>query len=238
MTTTTLTAAIRNIHLADQVKPALCVPSDKDVRCVISETTGIHAITITLDDFVKAEPVLYKGQPYPLSRFADQLVAQTRKEGALQRTITRSAARLIAPFVTDSTWQPVESRRTSSSTATPRGNLVATLCAELGLEPKKARRILRKAGMNAPYTDESALRAALTSKPATPKTKPAAPSTDADATPKATKKAKTPAAAPKAKKAAAKKPSKARRVPVTPELEAAAQAAVAAHAANSSGASA
>jgi hypothetical protein len=40
-------------------------------------------------------------------------------------------------------------------------SLVGTICAELGIEPKKARKLLRAAGMSAPYTDEAKIRGAL-----------------------------------------------------------------------------
>lgn len=42
-----------------------------------------------------------------------------------------------------------------------RGNLVKTISAKFKLDPKDARKILRKAGLNAPYTDEAKITAAL-----------------------------------------------------------------------------
>lgn len=233
MTSINLTADVRNIHVDNLgVKPALCVPTPEGVACVISEVDGIRVVTIKLDDYLKADPVLVSnGQPYPLSRFADACVRQSRKEGALARPFTRAAAKLIAPhvspelkFVPDTAPTTRPNATKSPTTAT---GLVQTLCAELKLDPKKARRILRKAGFNAPYTDEAKIRAALTSKPA--KAAPA-PATTPKAAPAkapkkvASKKASAPVAqdgkainpdlTPASRKAASRRPSKAVKVEV------------------------
>jgi len=246
MTTLNLTADVRNIHVANLgVKPALCVPTPTGVSCVISEVDGIRVVAISLDDYLKADPVLVSnGQPYPLSRFADACVRQSRKDGALARPFTRQAAKIVAPhvspelkFVADTAPTSRPNAKTPGATAT---GLVQTLCAELAIDPKKARRILRKAGMNAPYTNETAIRAALAGKPS--KAAPvAADATPKAASPKAPKKvaSKKVASAPKAapvvaqdgkaidtdltpasRKAASRRPSKAVKVPVEVQAQA------------------
>jgi hypothetical protein len=42
-------------------------------------------------------------------------------------------------------------------------SVVGTICAELGIDPKDARKKLRKAGMSAPYTDAAKIRSVLAS---------------------------------------------------------------------------
>lgn len=50
---------------------------------------------------------------------------------------------------------------TATEKTTERPSALKTICTELKIEPKKARRRLRAAGLKAPYTDSAEIRAAL-----------------------------------------------------------------------------
>lgn len=88
-----------------------------------------------------------KGKPKgPGERFNDQLKRpQTEKRG------------------------PAEGKSSTKSDGNPnqakRGTILATICAELGIEPADARKRLRAAGMRAPYDDERQIRVALSCGP-------------------------------------------------------------------------
>ena len=49
----------------------------------------------------------------------------------------------------------------TKKTTAERPSALKAICTELKIEPKKARRKLRAAGMKAPYTDAAKIRAAL-----------------------------------------------------------------------------
>jgi hypothetical protein len=52
-----------------------------------------------------------------------------------------------------------EAPKTAPKSGSP--TIIGALCAELGLDPAKARAALRKAGLSAPYTDEEKIRSVL-----------------------------------------------------------------------------
>jgi len=57
---------------------------------------------------------------------------------------------------------PKKERASTTSDGPKRGTILATICEELKIEPKDARKRLRAAGMSAPYDDAEKIRAVLT----------------------------------------------------------------------------
>lgn len=58
--------------------------------------------------------------------------------------------------------KPKKERASTTSDGPKRGTILATICEELKIEPKDARKRLRAAGMSAPYDDAEKIRAVLT----------------------------------------------------------------------------
>lgn len=58
--------------------------------------------------------------------------------------------------------KPKKERAPTTSDGPKRGTILATICEELKIEPKDARKRLRAAGMSAPYDDAEKIRAVLT----------------------------------------------------------------------------
>lgn len=154
-------------------KPSVCFRAREYAHCVVNADDGIRVVKVPVRDFDHSPVVHLKGENYPPARAATMMLAFTTRPVA-RRSITQRAEGLlrgildgtITPEAIDAP-PPPSSPTPAKAPATPRGeggSLIATICAALNIEPTAARRTLRKHGMHAPYTDESAIRAILTTK--------------------------------------------------------------------------
>ena len=210
-------AVVRYLTTDHGVRPALLIPGDKKGTAVLNDAErGLHTVACTLDDIANASPVDYKGGEYPAALWAAGQIATTTRKTA-QRAYTKAAMALCLAVAGDT---PVPTHSPDDTADGPkgerakstRGNVVAAVCAELSLAPKAARRILRAAGLRAPYEDAAAVRAALTAKATKPAVEPTAPTTDAK---------------PKRARKVAAKPVAADGQPLVPELSVASRRAAA-----------
>lgn len=158
-------------------KPAICFRAREYAHCVVNEDSGIHVIKVPVRDFDRAPVVMQRGEAYPPKQAAKYMLDCTTRVTS-RRDITLKAAALLqgvldgsisedaidAPAAPVDHWKPKNQTLTTDGkeipTRTPT-TLVATICAELKIDPPVARKLLRKAGLNAPYTDEAQIRAIL-----------------------------------------------------------------------------
>lgn len=166
------------VHFEDQgmgFKPTLCCRGTKHAHCVVNDETGVRVIKMPIRDTDKARPVLYRGQPYPFLRFKEAMLRIGRRKG-----ITQAAIELLerpeavsgdppedavpAPKpdgATPEATKPVSARQARPDRPSGDG-LIASFAVEFKLDPKRVRKVLRAAGLHAPYTDAAAIRKALT----------------------------------------------------------------------------
>jgi hypothetical protein len=142
-------------------KPAVCFRAREYAHCVVNEDSGIHVIKVPVRDFDHAPVVLLKGEAYPTKRAAKMMLDFTERTTA-RRDITQRASELLRGVLDGSETTVVDAP--TPPTEHPKGaptTLIAAICAELDIDPPVARRLLRKAGLAAPYTDEAQIRAVL-----------------------------------------------------------------------------
>lgn len=223
-------ASVLYLHGEFGERPALVVIGPKHAHAVHSTAeNGLYVEKLSLEDAAKGRPVPHKDGVYPANEWAAKQIALTTRKTA-QRAFTKQAMSILQSVAGDT---PVPTHAPDDTASEPKGerarstkgNVVASICAELNLQPKAARRTLRKAGLRAPYTDEAKVRAALTSKTSkAPKaTKPAADAPAAKAKPAKAKRVAKAAAA----DASAKTPVAADGAPLDPSLSVAARRAAA-----------
>lgn len=203
MTTTYTNARILYLTTDYGQRPALVVDmKGKTVAVFNSAENGVYSENVPAATLAAGTPVpAPKGASgaYDPIVWAAATIATTRRKTS-QRAFTKGAMLILAVIAGDTTITTAPDDTAAgpkgARAQSTRGNLVASLSLELGIAPKAARRTLRAAGLNAPYLDEAAVRAALTGTKAkaTKTPKAAAPTPEAstpDATPaKATKKAR------------------------------------------------
>lgn len=156
-------------------KPALCFRGTKWAHCVVNEDTGIRVLEVPLRDFDQSPVVEHRGVPYSIERCAKTLFSFTTRTIA-RREITLGAQRLLEGVLDGTINEQVVEKAAVIAAPPPKSDssddaptrtpttLVATICNELKLEPTTARRLLRKAGLHAPYDDEAKIRSILTTK--------------------------------------------------------------------------
>lgn len=164
-------------------KPALCLRGRKHALCLIA-SYPVRVLKRPVKEFDRARRVIHRGEEYSILRALDQFSEIGSRNGMTER-----ARRLLAkireraevdegefedeeeaPYtgpslepppssIIEVTKIPIEGR--SQKRSSGGSNLLATICAELKIEGAVARRKLRKAGLSAPYDDETKIREAL-----------------------------------------------------------------------------
>lgn len=157
------TASVRYVGLQEfgiGLKPVLGVRGRKYASCVVIDENFVRVVQVDLKDFDKSAPVLYHGQPYPVERFAKHMLNQSR--ASAKREVTKGAAEVIEKALRGEEVDeaPPSPEKPSQPSARAEG-VLASICRELSIEPSAARRVLRAAGMKAPYEDATAIRQAL-----------------------------------------------------------------------------
>jgi hypothetical protein len=151
-------------------KPALCVPREKDARCIVITEEGIQTVDLPLDIVKKSSPVPSPWGatvPYPVERFLKRVLDSGR-------AMTAEARELIDALLNPKGKKgkkvkipdppPKKKLNTAPSKAplkTAGAELILKLANEWNLPSPKLRRYLRSQGLSAPYTDEDALRKVL-----------------------------------------------------------------------------
>lgn len=164
---------------------ALCFRGRKWANCVVVDYP-IKVWTTRLEEADKLEIPEYQGKPYPVARMADSLLSLSKKNG-----ITVAAERLLRaaldgshlseeaidakPSENGEIIEPVKKKRAKKTAGEPKPpkkekpvvigrspTVVGTICAKLKLDPKVARKMLRKAGLHAPYADAAKVEEILT----------------------------------------------------------------------------
>jgi hypothetical protein len=162
--------SVRYVAHANDIgfKPALCFRGIKWAHCIVNEDEGIRVMKIDVQTLDKAQAVEFRGAAYPIKRCAEQLMAFTNRLTA-RKDITEAARELVQRVLADEVIEekaelvPVKAKVATSTDAAPtaRSTILAAICAELNIEPAMARRVLRKAGLHAPYNDAAVLRRTL-----------------------------------------------------------------------------
>lgn len=151
-------------------KPALCVPREKDVRCLMSTDEGIVTVDLPAH-IVKKSPLVPSTWgatvPYSVERFLKRLVDSGRAMSAEARELIeallnpkgKKGKKVVIP-------DPPPKKKLATLPAkaplkTAGAELIIKLAAEWKLPTPKLRRWLRSQGLSAPYTDEAALRKVL-----------------------------------------------------------------------------
>jgi|SRR5690606_19619305 len=172
----------------DGHEPALTFRGRKFGNCVVLDRP-IRVFTIPVRDLDKMRVVEHHGKPYNVKVLAKDYLSKEKSHGITQAAKRLCQAVLdgthlpeeeidVRPsenFVPGSDEEPVPKRKRKSiqkvkddepkpttSDGPKRGTILATICEELKIEPKDARKRLRAAGMSAPYNDAKKIRAVLT----------------------------------------------------------------------------
>lgn len=172
-------ASVKYISDHFGTKPAICFRGTKHAHCVMNFDTGISVVKVDLREYDRARLVPNGKGYYEVKDAAKKFLALTKRDVA-RRSITEKAKELLSRAlngeVTEAALpeengldQPITKKEKTKSkkettTEQPKGErstTLSTLCEELKLAPAKARRLLRAAGLHAPYNDVKALRAAL-----------------------------------------------------------------------------
>ena len=138
-------------------RPGIGFRGTKYASFVFDDAASIRVEKVELREWDQMRVVPYKGVAYPIERAIKTLLKTAKK-----KPITVEALRLLnredleAPEIE---LPPVSAPQAASAV---RSSVLSEICAELKLEASTARRLLRKAGLSAPYTDPVAIRTALT----------------------------------------------------------------------------
>lgn len=161
--------SVRYVAHANDIgfKPALCFRGIKWAHCIVNEDEGIRVMKIDVQTLGQAQAVEFRGAAYPIKRCAEQLMSFTKRHTAA-KAITEAARELIERVLANEVIEekaeivaPKAKITTTTDTSAPRSTVLAGICAELNIEPTMARRMLRKAGLHAPYDDAAVLRRTL-----------------------------------------------------------------------------
>jgi len=150
-------ATVKYVQYANSgCRPGIGFRGTKYASVVLDDEGTIRVEKVELREWDQMRVVPYKGAPYPIER-----AIKTLLKTAKHKPITVEAKTLL-------TRGDIEAADVTLPEPTPTKpakivgtNVLAQACAELKIEPAAARRLLRKAGLSAPYTDAAAIRNAL-----------------------------------------------------------------------------
>lgn len=151
-------------------KPALCIPREKDFRCIINTEEGITTVDLPLAVIKASHPVPSTwgaAAPYPVERFLKRLLDSGKAMTAEARELIDSllnpkgkkGKKVVIPDPPPK--KKLDTLPAKAPLKTAGAEVIIKLANEWGLPTPKLRRWLRSQGLNAPYTDEKALRQAL-----------------------------------------------------------------------------
>lgn len=150
-------------------KPALCVPREKDARCLIITEEGIATVDLPLPVIRKSPlvPGPWGSPPYPVERFIKRIIDSGRAMTAEARELIegllnpkgKKGKKVVIP-------DPPPKKKLDTAPAkaplkTAGAEVIIKLANEWGLPTPKLRRWLRSQGLHAPYTNEADLRKVL-----------------------------------------------------------------------------
>lgn len=146
---------------------------------LIGAGTPIRVRRVPVEQLAQLEPLTLKGKPYPVERAIEHTLEAAQLHGIterardlLERIRSKEITEAILKGLPEDDAAPP--RRTSPDKAPRVGSSVlAAICDELKLDPRIARRQLRRAGQHSPYSDSEAIRAVL-QPPVAPKALPTA----------------------------------------------------------------
>lgn len=148
-------------------KPALCVPREKDARCLIITEEGIATVDLPLDVIKKSHPVPSpwgSTVSYPVERFIKRVIDSGRAMTAEAKELIES---LLNPkgkkgkkvkIPDPPPKKKLETVPAKAPLKTAGAEVIIKLAVEWGLPTPKLRRWLRSQGLKAPYTNEADLR--------------------------------------------------------------------------------
>lgn len=157
--------SVRYVKIEEMEGPArwanrvgLCIPQEGDkVICIVQDGNRVRHIKVRERDYLFYRKVPFNGQPYPVDRFIDKLI-EISKHRPVTRTV-RGFIAGIAPEKADELQLVLEGEEGTYQ----RGMLIERIAEEFKLIPRKARKLLRAEGLNAPYLDETLIRRILRS---------------------------------------------------------------------------
>lgn len=142
-------------------RPALCFDDGKRGYAIINTDEAVEVTNLPLET-LRGSRLVRGTNPgeasYDPKLFAEHIISFKRF-----KPITSGVHKFLK--LLDESPLPSEEEKTSPSLEAPtiriRTNLVQTLARELDIDPAQLRKTLRKKGLKAPYTDETAIRKAL-----------------------------------------------------------------------------
>lgn len=160
------------------IKPALCFRGKRAAHAVVNDETCVHVVSVPLASHDASPPVLFKRLEYPLPKFIAHIERIGKSKGITQRAryfldravnhepieeseLPPDVIGTMIPEVHAESLRPVPNEPRQPAAKAVGGTLIARIAADVGLEPPKLRKLLRAAGMRAPYEDEKAIRAAI-----------------------------------------------------------------------------
>lgn len=147
--------SVRYIQVPDSgFKPAVVFRYEHLAQAIINDETEIRVLDLSLRDADQARVVLYAGSNYPVERAVSILKRTGKPFDYLAEQLLR-----VADGVLDSAIVAVKAPESTPEVSN--SSALGRVCAALGLNPGVARRLLRKAGLRAPYTDETLIRKTL-----------------------------------------------------------------------------
>jgi hypothetical protein len=157
--------SIRHIHTGEQYVPMLCVreSGQRTVPCVGGDIiNGIYRIEISPVSHDHSVTIEYHGAPYSISRFLDYMAAiQERTGGSVEAIDLLSEidpGRKWKHHLTAAIGEARLNQEEPGDRIRDAINVLNSICKELKMEPARARKLLRGAGLRAPYTDARRIR--------------------------------------------------------------------------------
>ena len=135
-------------------KPALCFLKGTKADCIYIDQRRIKAKTISGLMFKSGKPVFHNGHNCTPEEFLRSLIDVNKT-----KPITKRAQLLIALIDLELAQQFTNEK--SDSGKERKGDVVLDLAEEFNLSPRKIRKLLRRDGLNAPYTDYTGLKQIL-----------------------------------------------------------------------------
>ena len=155
--------SVKYRHFRDSgAKLVIGLRGRKLASCVVNYETGICLEKIDLREYDQMRDVPGpNGQPYDPKKAAEAFLAFTRRHTA-RRSITQGAEDVLQRILTGDTATLVDTEKSPDvAAASPEpatsSKVLPSVCKTLGLDPSKARRLLRAAGLHAPYCDAAKL---------------------------------------------------------------------------------
>ena len=155
-------------------KPVFGWRGHKHAHCVVNDEAGVRVLKIPVRDFDRAPQLLYRGNPYPPERFRDAMLRIGERKGITQAAVEllmrsegpsddapEDAEPAPTPAATTADPKKPDTAREARPSTPSGGGLIAAFSVEFKLEPGRIRKLLRAAGLAAPYTDAAAIRKAL-----------------------------------------------------------------------------